>query len=299
MKKLLFETGGRPIALDDFDTLQSEVYTAMAAVLAPAPPLVLSGCHVTRTNGGRGDIGPGMLWINQNFHRFAGQTDVQLPAEIVYVGNEQSDARAYQTGGSKFCMLEEVYAAQPLGTYAYDIAKIVVAGGPELTYPKWLESKTRTVGEVQFLANHNGGLYDATGRGYADGTARGWALCNGQNGTADLRERFLVGMNPAANDYSEPGKTGGAAQVQLSTEQLPTHTHGMDAAGEHSHNLKSRGSDGSSALASRGNNPTSDSLIQTERAGSHHHTIHETGGNQAHENRPPFYVLAARQWVGL
>jgi hypothetical protein len=36
----------------------------------------------------------------------------------------------------------------------------------------------------------------------------------------------------------------------------------------------------------------------TGRAGSHTHLNDETGSGQAHENRPPFYVLAARQWVG-
>ncbi|MDF7813594.1 hypothetical protein [Hymenobacter sp. YC55] len=299
MKQLLFDTGGRPIALDDFDVLQSEVYTAVTAVLAGAPPMALSGLSVTRRPNNRGDITAGYMWLNGRIQRFEGQTDVQLPAEIVFIGNDETDYRAYQTGGSKPCMTEMLYTAQPLGTYPANVEKLVVSGSPELTYAKWLESKQRTLGEVQWLASHNGGLYSATGLGYADGPARGWALCNGQNGTADLRARFIVGLFEAHNDYSQVGKKGGAERVTLSIEQLPAHSHGMEQAGEHTHGLKSRGSDGSSPLASRGNNPTSDQTIQTEKAGNHTHVINETGGNQEHENRPPFYVLAARQWVGL
>lgn len=46
----------------------------------------------------------------------------------------------------------------------------------------------------------------------------GWLLCNGQNGTPDLRDRFIKGAN------GEPGGTGGAA----------THTHADHAALTHS-----------------------------------------------------------------
>jgi len=49
----------------------------------------------------------------------------------------------------------------------------------------------------------------------------GWALCNGQNGTPNLQDRFIVG---AGNSYSR-GSTGGQTQVQLSAGNLPTHTH--------------------------------------------------------------------------
>lgn len=49
----------------------------------------------------------------------------------------------------------------------------------------------------------------------------GWYLCDGTNGTPDLRDRFVVG---AGNAYT-PGATGGNAQVTLTKEQLPAHTH--------------------------------------------------------------------------
>ena len=52
----------------------------------------------------------------------------------------------------------------------------------------------------------------------------GWHLCDGQHGTPDLRDRFVVG---AGNAYT-PGATGGNAQVTLTKEQLPAHTHTYD-----------------------------------------------------------------------
>ena len=47
-------------------------------------------------------------------------------------------------------------------------------------------------------------------------------LCDGQNGTPDLRDRFIVGAGGAYN----PGNTGGSSQVTLTEAQLATHSHG-------------------------------------------------------------------------
>jgi len=47
----------------------------------------------------------------------------------------------------------------------------------------------------------------------------GWVLCNGQNGTPDLRNSFVLG---AGNSYAV-GATGGSSSI--STGNLPSHTH--------------------------------------------------------------------------
>ena len=55
----------------------------------------------------------------------------------------------------------------------------------------------------------------------------GWALCNGSNGTPDLRDRFIVG---AGNSYAVAA-TGGSASTTLATTNLPAHTHSMSLSG--------------------------------------------------------------------
>ncbi len=59
----------------------------------------------------------------------------------------------------------------------------------------------------------------------------GWYLCNGSNGTPDLRNRFIVGAGSGSN-YSV-GNTGGSDTVTLSTSQIPSHSHTTN---NHSHN---------------------------------------------------------------
>lgn len=60
-----------------------------------------------------------------------------------------------------------------------------------------------------------------------------YALCNGANGTPDLRNRFVVSIG---SNYAL-GAQGGEAQVTLTTAQMPSHTHGgtISSAGDHTH----------------------------------------------------------------
>jgi len=49
----------------------------------------------------------------------------------------------------------------------------------------------------------------------------GWALCNGSNGTPDLRNKFIVG---AGDDYIV-GNNGGKEEITLEEKYLPPHSH--------------------------------------------------------------------------
>lgn len=125
----------------------------------------------------------------------------------------------------------------------------------------------------------------------------GWALCDGQNGTPDLRDRFIVGAGGSYN----VGNTGGSNTVTLNVNQIPSHNHsagGLTArsAGDHRHGFWNY-----EILTSAGAGTTTGYFNGTyhwltESAGEHTHTISgntaSTGGGQAHENRPPYYALA-------
>src|SRR5690606_9453998 len=69
--------------------------------------------------------------------------------------------------------------------------------------------------------------------GSADNIPEGWALCDGTNGTPDLRDLFIVG---AGREYAV-GATGGAKEVTLTTAQMPKHSHtgSTNSAGSHTH----------------------------------------------------------------
>ena len=126
----------------------------------------------------------------------------------------------------------------------------------------------------------------------------GWALCNGTNGTPDLRNRFVVG---AGSTYT-PGNSGGADSVSLTADQMPSHNHAitgvsLSTIADHTHNFgKSSGGSAGSGSAALGSNASSTSGGTTGNGGSHTHTlsgnVSANGSGTAHENRPPYYALA-------
>lgn len=122
----------------------------------------------------------------------------------------------------------------------------------------------------------------------------GWVLCNGSNGTPDLRDKFVVG---AAGTYSVSG-TGGSATVTLTTDQIPAHNHvaSSNSTGAHTHDINGYPTGGAQGLviASGADTGGGINVVTTQSGGIHSHaiTINNTGGGTAHTNLPPYYALA-------
>ena len=66
--------------------------------------------------------------------------------------------------------------------------------------------------------------------GSASAVPSGWALCNGSNGTPNLRNKFVMG----ANTQADVNTTGGSANATLPSH---THTGSTNTTGNHSHTL--------------------------------------------------------------
>lgn len=120
-----------------------------------------------------------------------------------------------------------------------------------------------------------------------------WHLCDGTNGTPDLRNRFIYG-----GDGKNNGTTGGEASVTLTKEKIPAHSHTASEteAGSHTHTITTFFDGGNDHY-----NNVSCSYTEYRKgtatvnaSGSHTHniTIGNTGGGQPHNNMPPYYVLA-------
>lgn len=57
--------------------------------------------------------------------------------------------------------------------------------------------------------------------GTEDNVPEGWSICNGENGTIDLLDKFVLGSGP----NHAVGETGGGEEVTLTVEQMPKHSH--------------------------------------------------------------------------
>jgi len=89
--------------------------------------------------------------------------------------------------------------------------------------PTWGGSNTSGAGG----ATPVGGIIMWNGTVAAIANLVGWALCNGENGTPDLRDKFIVG----AGDSYNPGAQGGRKNAII-----PSHSHGITDNG-HNHNI--------------------------------------------------------------
>ena len=120
----------------------------------------------------------------------------------------------------------------------------------------------------------------------------GWKLCDGSNGTPDLRNRFIVGAHSGSGsgiiatagpgfgattgissaNYT-PGNTGGETAHQLTIAELASHNHQLTLRLGYSWQLQ-------------GND------LNTPNETVNTYTTSNTGGDKYHENRPPYYALA-------
>ena len=74
---------------------------------------------------------------------------------------------------------------------------------------------------------------------YGTSAPKGWALCNGKNGTPDLRGRFVYGYGSRLG--SKFKRYGGAERHTLSYNEMPKHRHsGTTASKSHRHSYSAR-----------------------------------------------------------
>lgn len=140
----------------------------------------------------------------------------------------------------------------------------------------------------------------------------GWSLCDGSNGTPDLRGRFIVGLGNKS-EYDSPGKTGGEKAHLLTVNEIPQHSHEVIIP-VHSHTGKTVHShtsevqqyevNNSGGFSNKGNGggpgATLVSSSEADLSGAKViispsnsiSAIEETGQGHAHENRPKYYVVA-------
>ncbi|CAF2105046.1 unnamed protein product [Rotaria magnacalcarata] len=158
--------------------------------------------------------------------------------------------------------------------------------------------------------------FNINGKGL--GEYSGWYICDGRNGTPDLRGRFLVGRDVFNSDasYSNIGNKGGLDKVVLTVDEMPSHFHTFQAqtsaSGEHSHNYNDiTYADGCDVIvptyrgiaSGRANNKACQIGRTTQQTSAHSHSISGStgniGGSKPQENRPPYYVIAYIIYIGV
>jgi microcystin-dependent protein len=118
----------------------------------------------------------------------------------------------------------------------------------------------------------------------------GWLLCDGGNGTPDLRDRFIVGAGSA---YAV-GATGGSANAIVVSHTHTATTTATDSGHTHSsqgNGAPNGGGAGVAYVSATGNQPgyaTTTGFASISAST----TVNSTGSSGTNANLPPYYALA-------
>lgn len=108
----------------------------------------------------------------------------------------------------------------------------------------------------------------------------GWHICDGTNGTEDLRGRFALGatteVDEEGNTIHPAGETGGSEEVTLTVAQMPEHGHIV-------YYQVGSGTGPWGGVSSLG------TIVSKDAQGGI--TLSSTGSSKPHSNMPPYLAL--------
>lgn len=172
--------------------------------------------------------------------------------------------------------------------------------------------------------------FELNGYGKATKKLDAFAICDGSNGTPDMRDRFVVGAGRSYTHKTfgpqvpgqEPSITNDTTSLQFSSVRLdvtemPTHNHGYtepnngtghshtgstNSAGKHTHTYQFWNDNQGGVEFGETIDDGEIETKTTSESGEHSHTvtvnnsttgitISDKGGSMKHENRPPYIAL--------
>jgi hypothetical protein len=221
---------------------------------------ILSGCENSATAPNH-SLSPGVLYVNGEIYDFDG-------ASFVLTGLQKAYARIETT---QFLVnADPVEFTDGIQRNIHNIRKIVIentttsSGLPEfkdfITAGAFLKGDVKQVNCDNAYVNK---YFDSTGLGRLE--RKGWAICNGDNGTANMSKRFALAYDKNTPAYATLGALAGTETHTLTAAELPTSVKGQ----QYGTNSQGHGSD----------TPILNPPVEVP-----------LGGGQPHNNMPPYIV---------
>ncbi len=220
---------------------------AFADYLALADDFFIAGCDVTETPSGTSTvyaITSGSACYKGEFLRCDAHSITKLASQVVYLELYEDAVDLTPVlnldGSSDNVMIRRRIrlAVGPV----YPVEHMVITA-PRKEALDRLRFKGRIVLPGMILPYY--GVLDhfsGTGLGIEGGPMDGWAICNGLNGTVDLRGQAIIGATNVPSSgaaavpsivggSSDPGELVGSDKVTIEADNLPEHQHGFDERG--------------------------------------------------------------------
>ena len=198
----------------------------------------------------------------------------------MFSGNTETRiAATYQDADGTIDLVVDDQSGSGGASIIADLTDVVISGSPaDDQVLAWDNSSSKWTNQTPGGGIPAGGIIMWSGS--VANIPSGWYLCNGSYGTPDLRDRFVIGAGSSYN----PGATGGATSVTLSTSNMPSHSH---TGASHSHTIGSHSHTVSSHSHTIGSHThTFSSLVNgytSIQSDNHYHTAN-TGSAGAHSH---------------
>lgn len=266
----LTQLGGFPLTQDVLGFLQTSYREAFKGIAALCgDKTILSGVVVAGPA-----VSDGWISYGGELIPFIGGI---VGADVVV--EETSTTLLFEDGVDRPVLFTKVAYCGAPATFPFSDLKALI-----LLNKMWQTGDVKAVNcnDAYVLAN-----FDITGLGIADRV--GWAICNGANGTADMRGRFVVGYDDRAVDpasgiwdivYNGMGATGGEKAHTLVKAELPAEGLKLKKPDGDFYVNDTGGGGAMVSLKGDSDNAFTNGYITTENMGS----------GIGHENRPPFIV---------
>jgi len=216
--------------------------------------------------------------MNSNGEFYIGKKKINaLTGEEVFLGVPEAQSTATTQNFSSELSVNELTVVTTLNASTADVSAKKITVSDNITV-------SNNVTALAFVGNGTipvGGIIMWSGSIVSIPT--GWALCNGSNGTPNLRDKFIVG---AGNGYAVAATGGSADAVVVShthTIADPGHSHTVNNVCTYPGNVDDPGGGGN-------NHANTPSLsTSTETTGI---SINSSGESGTNKNLPPYYALA-------
>lgn len=331
MKKFItpVSVGGLPIRNEDLtDLLQNQLFgineSYYESIQALTPQEVGIGTGIIIKSL---DIVPGgndnnytinnvdsLVFIGGEFLR-ASATQSQISfTQSVYIVPDTTitETRAFADGQVRNATEEKKFRFQTGMPSGLNYIRIQPSLGPIRRVENLLFNIMSPVGEIKLVGSQAVLNEFSLGTGLGSGKYRGWALCDGRNGTIDMRSRVPMGLNaqgavsvpvsnpsPSQNNTGALGNIGGTQSYTLTEAQLPVISRNVDAT---IINTPARVrivnvAGGSDFNVIAGNTVSGTNFLFNDPSASQVSTPLSLGGNSLIDNRMPYITVGYIQKI--